>query len=241
MRSGLQSTSFRGYGRWVASSDWVRHVLTRPQEDPPGRVMSYSTGNTHLLSAILTRATGMSTWHFAQRFLASPLDISLPRWLRDPQGIYFGGNEMELIPRQMLAFGHLYLNGGRAGDTQVVPASWVRRSVLGRTRSRWSGRSYGYGWWIRTFGRQRVFYAWGYGGQFIFVAPELRLVVVTTSSADPRGRNGSHNRAIYGLLERYLLPAATVGTSEYNQASRVRDVWRSREPRNVPAESASRA
>ncbi len=211
MRSGLQSTSFRGYGAWVASGDWVRHVLSRPLEHAPGSVMSYSTGNTHLLSAILTRVNRMSTWQFAERFLASPLGMDLPRWLQDPQGIYFGGNEMQLTARQMLEFGHLYLNGGRANDRQVVPASWVRRSTIARTRSRWSGGAYGYGWWIRTIGARRLFYAWGYGGQFIFVVPELRLTVVATSSADPEGRSGRHLRAIYALLEHYLLPATRAG------------------------------
>ncbi|MFW5926374.1 MAG: serine hydrolase domain-containing protein, partial [Myxococcota bacterium] len=56
MRSGLERTSGRGYGRWVATSNWVRHAIRQPMTDPPGDRMMYSTGNTHLLSAILTRA-----------------------------------------------------------------------------------------------------------------------------------------------------------------------------------------
>ena len=209
MRSGLESTSFRNYGEWVLSRNWVRHVLTRPMEADPGTVRRYSTGNTHLLSAILTKATGMSTWEFAQRMLAEPLGFSLARWPHDPQGIYFGGNDMLLTPLQMLTFGSLYLNRGRIDDAQVVSAQWVDKSVVTRTRSR-RGRGYGYSWWIRYAGGYKVFYAWGYGGQFIFVVPDLDLVVVTSSSVE--GRSSRHLRAIYRILDDYLVQAAQTGT-----------------------------
>ena len=207
MRSGLESTSNRNYGRWVQSRNWVGHALTRPMADEPRGRMIYSTGNSHLLSALLTESTAMSTLDFARRYLADPLGIRIRPWMRDPQGIYFGGNEMYLTPRAMLEIGELYLNRGRVGDQQVVSAAWIRESLKPRTQSRWSGNEYGYGWWIRTLAGYRVYYAWGYGGQFIFVVPDLDLVVVVTSSALPgRGRRG-HRQAIYDLMEQDLLPA----------------------------------
>ena len=105
MRSGLESTSRGIRWKWVRSSNWVRYTLTRPLEEPPGTSMEYSTGNSHLLSAILTKATKRSTWQLragsagqAARIHARALDAG-------SQGIYFGGNEMMLTPRQMLAFG----------------------------------------------------------------------------------------------------------------------------------------
>jgi len=61
MRSGLESTSFENYGSWVTSGNWVRDALRRPLVAEPGGSMIYSTGSTHLLSAILTRRTGTST------------------------------------------------------------------------------------------------------------------------------------------------------------------------------------
>ena len=122
MRSGLESTSGRNYGAWVHSSNWVRFVLRRPLIDDPGTRVEYSTGSSHLLSAIITKAAGKSTWQFAQEELAKPLGFSLPRWTQDPQGIYFGGNEMSMTPRQMIAFGELYLNDGTAGDRRIAAA-----------------------------------------------------------------------------------------------------------------------
>ena len=162
MQSGLETTSNRNYGAWVMSSDWVDFALRQPLELPPGLVMEYSTGNTHLLSAILTRATGMSTLEFAREALSEPLGFRLASWPRDPQGIFFGGNDMEMTPRQMLEFGELYLNDGRANGTQIVPADWVAASLRPLAKStRENNRSYGYGWWIRDMAGHRTPYAWG--------------------------------------------------------------------------------
>ena len=207
MRSGIETTSNRNYGRWVQSANWVRHILQRPMVDEPGGRMIYSTGTSHLLSAIVTKASGSSTLEYARRHLAAPLGIGLGAWVRDPQGIYLGGNEMHMTPRDMVKIGEVYLNDGRRGDRQIVSANWVRESIKPRTTSEWSGRSYGYGWWIRTLGTQRVFYAWGYGGQFIFVIPDLRTVVVTTSVVEAGSERREHLGGIYDLVERQVIGA----------------------------------
>src|SRR5581483_6193535 len=142
MRSGLQPASGRNYGAWVQSPNWVRYLLQRPLVSTPGEEMQYSTGNTHLLSAILTKATGKDTWTLAQEVLGTPLGITLARWPRDPQGIYFGGNDMVMTPRQMVRFGELYANRGLAGGRQIVPASWIDASFVSRGRSPISGQLY---------------------------------------------------------------------------------------------------
>ena len=211
MRAGLQSTSFGGYGAWVSSRNWVRDALRRPMVEAPGHLggpMIYSTGTSHLVSAALTRATGMSTLAWARRTLGAPLGIRIPAWAADPQGVYFGGNEMHLTPRDMGKFGLLYLNRGRAPDgTQVVPAAWVDSSWVPRTRSGWSDNLYGYGWWTRTSMGHRVHYAWGYGGQFVFVVPSLDLVVVTTSLSNTDRERGHLDR-VYALLDEIVMLAA---------------------------------
>src|SRR3546814_6471533 len=92
--------------------------------------MRYSTGNSHLLSAILTRASGHSTLELAREWLAPLKDFAIADWLRGPQGIYLGGNQMAMSPRSMLAFGELYRNRGRAGSRQVIPRSEEHTSEL---------------------------------------------------------------------------------------------------------------
>jgi CubicO group peptidase (beta-lactamase class C family) len=208
MRAGLEATSGRDYGRWVLSGNWVRHALQQPFEDEPGGRMVYSTGSSHLLSAILTRVSGMSTLEFARRHLGKPLGITIPAWTRDPQGIYLGGNEMHLRSRDLLKIGELVLNEGRAGNRQVVSEQWLRESAVPRTVSRFSGtRAYGYGWWLRELADYDVVYAWGYGGQFAFVIPDLRAVVVTTSVSDPGSERRDHLDGIYDLVEETVIPA----------------------------------
>jgi CubicO group peptidase (beta-lactamase class C family) len=205
MRAGLESTSFDSYGRWVTSANWVRAALARPIVADRGGPMIYSTGNTHLLSAVLTKATQMSTWAYARRKLGGPLGIDIPRWPRDPQGIYFGGNDMRLTPRAMVAIGELYRNGGRVGRRQIVPEWWVDSSLVVRTHSPFNGHGYGWGWWIRDAVDYRVHFAWGYGGQFIFIVPALRATVVMTSDAEGR-REWGHLDALHDVLDTYVIP-----------------------------------
>jgi CubicO group peptidase (beta-lactamase class C family) len=206
MRSGLESTSGPQYGAWVRSRNWVREALARPLVSEPGTSMEYSTGTSHILSAILTKAARKTTHAFATEALARPLGIQLSRWPRDPQGIYFGGNEMLLTPRQMIAFGELYLNRGRAKGRQIVPEAWVDTSCDGRGRSRFNpDQLYGYGWWIRDFAGAEACFAWGYGGQYILVFPDRQLVVVTTSSTDAGEERRGHRRAVFNLIETHIL------------------------------------
>src|SRR5690606_5418339 len=101
MRAGLERTSGPNYVRWVASADWVRYVLSRPFVDRPGGRMLYSTGSYHLLSAVLTMVSGESLLALARGWLGEPLGIEIPPWTRDPQGLYFGGNDMALTPRAL--------------------------------------------------------------------------------------------------------------------------------------------
>jgi CubicO group peptidase (beta-lactamase class C family) len=220
MRPGLEGTSGRDYGAWVTSRNWVRYALARPMFASPGDEMEYSTGNTHLLSAILTSATRSTTWQFANETLAKPLGFALAPWPRDPQGIYFGGNDMLMTPRQMLAFGELYLRDGRVGERQVLPAAWIARSCDGRERNRRPGnpafdpnggidpmrdRRYGYGWWVHEIGDYEACFAWGYGGQYIFVLDALDLVLVTTSSPDVSDERRGHRRTVFEILERLVV------------------------------------
>ena len=206
MRSGLETTSNRNYGRWVQSRNWVAHALSRPFVGKPGGQMIYSTGSTHLLSAIITRATGMTTREFGQRYLARPLGVSLPAWPQDPQGIYFGGNDMLLTPRAMVKVGELYLDGGSIDGFEVVSSRWIRESWIPRTVSRYSRRQYGYGWWMRVLNGFPTYYAWGYGGQFIYVIPDLDAVIVVTSSPNPGDGRREHRRQLNDVIEDQLVP-----------------------------------
>jgi CubicO group peptidase (beta-lactamase class C family) len=206
MRSGLTDTN-QAYGAWVRSANWVHYLLAHSLQYPPGSQMDYNTGNTHLLSAILTKVTGSDTWTFAQRALATPLGITIPKWPQDPQGIYFGGNDMLLTPRQMVKFGELYLHHGREAGRQIVPASWVEASFMPHSQSQRSGKLYGYGWWIEEMAGQQVTFAWGFGGQYIFVIQSLDAVVVTTASENPSADRRDFRLGLFDMIEEKVIGA----------------------------------
>jgi CubicO group peptidase (beta-lactamase class C family) len=208
MRAGLERTSGPNYGRWVTSRDWVRFALSRPFVDEPGGRMLYSTGSSHLLSAVLTRASGRSTLELARAWLGEPLGIAIPPWQRDPQGIYFGGNNMALSPRALLRLGEAYRQGGLFQGRRVLPESWIGTSWTPQVRSPFTGDWYGYGWFISRARGHPVHYGWGYGGQMLYVVPSLGLTVVMTSDPDhPSGRDG-YVELLHGLLADGIIPAA---------------------------------
>jgi len=221
MQSGLERTSGRNYGAWVNSSNWVRYALSRPMVDEPGGRMLYSTGNSHLLSAILTRAAKRSTFELARDWLGEPLNITIPPWTRDPQGIYLGGNEMAMSPRALLRFGEMYRQSGTVDGKRIVSEQWIQESWTPRTASPFTGDSYGYGWFIRHVHGHPVYYAWGYGGQMLYVVPSLALTVVMTSDPTEPSRQDGHLRDLHSLLTDGIIPAvdpnarASISQSEH--------------------------
>ncbi|MEO3385213.1 serine hydrolase [Mesorhizobium sp. CAU 1741] len=196
MQAGLGRTSGPNYGRWIASSNWVREALAMPFDDDPGGRMLYSTGSTHLLSAILTRVSGRPMLELANDWFDPLEGFRIGGWHRDPQGIYMGGNQMAMSPRSLLAFGELYRRGGVTPDgTRLIPTDWIEQSWQPRTSSPFNGYRYGYGWFMHGIGGRDVHFAWGHGGQMLYIVPELKLTVAMTSDENQRSAaNGYRNR-----------------------------------------------
>ena len=158
--------------------------------------MQYSTASSHLVSAILTRVSQRSTMALARDWLGDVPGFRIAGWQRDPQGIYLGGNEMAMTPRSLLAFGELYRRGGlSASGERLLSEDWIEASWTPRTRSRYTGHGYGYGWFIDRMAGRDLRYGWGYGGQMIYVFPATRdrpaSAIAMTSDPDlPSARTG---------------------------------------------------
>ena len=209
MQAGLESTSFGNYGRWVTSDDWVAHALNRPLVRDPGDGMIYSTGTTHILAALLTKALDEPLRRYAQRRLFAPLGIQMGNWQQDPDGVYFGGNNLALSPQGLLRFGQLYLNGGRWNGQQILPQWWVRASWQPYVDQSYRGFKYGLLWWLEDFGGVSTVFAWGYGGQLLLLAPEWNLIAVMTSSLSPSSPLGDHSGRLFRFWEERVAPAGT--------------------------------
>ncbi|MGO3739200.1 MAG: serine hydrolase domain-containing protein [Marinomonas foliarum] len=191
MQAGLERTSGRYYGRWVASDNWVQTVLSRPFIDEVGGDMQYSTGNTHLLSAIIMRQSGENTYQLANKWFKGT-GVWVQSWEADPQGVPMGGNQVGMTPASLLAFGELYRRGGvTEKGKRILSKKWIEESWQPRTESRFHRGLYGYGWFIQTFANVQGYYGWGYGGQMIYVFPTLDLTIAITSDEYlPSGKTG---------------------------------------------------
>jgi CubicO group peptidase (beta-lactamase class C family) len=190
MRSGLDiGEGGTNSNLYTQTSNWINVTLSLPMVANPGDQFRYSSMNTHLLSAILTRATGLNTYQFAEANLLAPLAISLRYWDRDPQGIFFGGTGAIFCTRDMARLGYLMLQQGSVGGQQILSSSWIQQSrephnLQNTTWSSFGAVNYGYQWWMNNGSTDSLFFAAGYGGQFIFVAPNQNMVIAATAEAN---------------------------------------------------------
>jgi CubicO group peptidase (beta-lactamase class C family) len=191
MRAGLEWNEF-GYGytdprnpvrEMHASLDWLKFVLDLPMAWWPGTHYNYSTGYTTLLAGVLRNTTGMEASEYAALHLFGPLGIAAWDWNHSPRGLTDTGGGLSLRPRDMAKFGQLFLQQGLWRGAPVVPADWVALSTMAHVDL---GGGWGYGYqWRRmpgTPGDNSSFpFAWGWGGQFVFVVPAVDMVVVSTA------------------------------------------------------------
>ncbi len=194
------------------SPDWIKSTIGLPLLSSPGEKFRYSTFQTHLLSAILTKASGKSSKELANEYLLRPMGITLDDWLQDPQGYYFGGSDMYFTPREMAAFGYLYLLRGNINNRQIVPVAWTDSSFVKTWKNdapEWGvlkDYNYGYLWWLGKINNYQMHWALGFGGQTILIFPEMSLIVVTTAGYDI-GWNVDQERPILELVSKYILPS----------------------------------
>ncbi|NMB82996.1 MAG: serine hydrolase [Ignavibacteria bacterium] len=214
MRAGFKGDQ-EFYFTFTNSSDWVKTILSSQLSFDPGSRMQYSTAGTHLLSALLTSACGKSTFDFAKENFFGPCGVDVRNWLKDPQGNYFGGNDIYLTTRDMAVLGLIYMNNGMLDGKRIVPQDWVAKSLVtysGSSIIPWGNLNkvgYGYLWWLGEVNGYKIFSAIGFGGQFIFCVPSLNLIIAIQSfpnsdwtTADQQERN------ILNIIANYFLPAA---------------------------------
>jgi CubicO group peptidase (beta-lactamase class C family) len=171
-------------GRMYMQDDWVKFLLSVPMIYAPGTVSRYCSGAVTVLGTIIASRSGKKLEDFAEVNLQRPLNMSPVRWLHSPLGVTNASSTIQPRPRDAAKLGSLMLNGGRWNGAQVVPQAWMERAAQKVTIV--YGESYGWMWWKADFAvrgtMQPVVFASGNGGNFIFVVPAERLVVVITSS-----------------------------------------------------------
>jgi CubicO group peptidase (beta-lactamase class C family) len=160
-----------------------RYVLDRPLAAEPGTRWNYSGGDVALISAIIQKASGQRLEDFARKVLFEPLGIVDFEWSNMGNGDAAAASGLRLRPRDMAKLGELVLRGGTWNGKSIVPAEWLRESMMPRFPA-YIGH-YGYLWWIdsASVGQTTVEFveAYGLGGQRIIIIPTLDMVVVITT------------------------------------------------------------
>ena len=193
--------------------DWIKYILDLLGKGQAGK-FQYSTAGVHLLSAIITRATGMCAREFANKHLFIPLGIkeipdhemksfqlddvfgkNVTGWIKDPQGNTTGGWGLTITPRDMARFGFLYLNEGFWNNKQIISKKWIEESIA------LNSNNYGYQWWLRKEYDLFAYSALGSGGNVICCIPEKDLVVAITSKIVSKPRDP------WVLFDKYIIPA----------------------------------
>ena len=184
-------------------------MFNLPMRDNPGFVFNYNSGASHILSELIRRVTGMNALEFAQRRLFSPLGIRNVNWLSDPIGIMFGFAGLSLTARDLAKLGLLYARHGMWNKAQILTPDYVLAS-----RTSWSSggfpedADYGYHWWVLPSESLPAFFAAGYGGQYLWIVPNLDLIVVTTAEGWlPPALIQDHRF----LITDFVIPAALTG------------------------------
>ncbi|GGK40265.1 serine hydrolase [Pilimelia terevasa] len=201
MTSGLEWEEDETEYTVARSRNWVASILSRPRS---GTRFNYSTGNTHVLSAMLKAVTGKSTCEFAAETVLGGLEIAPERWARDPQQVSAGGFNVYLTARELTRFGQLYLDNGMYRGKRVLPAATVTqaRTITDRRQA------YSAGWWVTDVGGVQVQSAWGWGGQYVCVIPAKGLVVTATQDTSHYDGAPAQDIDINQFLRQYVLPAA---------------------------------
>lgn len=218
----LNKGKYEPLDRLRRQRDWVGYILNLLGGRGQSGRFQYSTASTHLLSAIITRTTGMSARQFANERLFRPLGMNvipdqemksftiddvfgedLTGWIKDPAGNSTGGWGLTITLRDMARFGLLYLNRGLWDNQQIISENWVAESITTHSQTEINQTTYKYGylWWLREENGTFLHLAIGDGGNLICCLPQKDLVVAITAKLVRKPQD------YWPLFEKCILPA----------------------------------
>lgn len=173
---------FEGTARLLLSTDLPGYLADhRELAFEPGSRVEYRSVDTQLLSMILTRVTGRPLAQLVSQQLWTPLAAEAgASWNLDREGgIEKGFCCLNATARDFARIGQLVLDGGRAQGAQVVPAEWIQR-ISTPSPLDLAGWGYSAQWWHAP-SSDGDFTAIGVYGQYIYVDPDARTVIVKLS------------------------------------------------------------
>jgi CubicO group peptidase (beta-lactamase class C family) len=158
-----------------------------PAAAPPGTINTYSTGETQVAGEIVRGATGqwLADYLSERIWQRAGMEHAARWWLDAPTGIEIGGSGLSATLRDFGRFGLFILEEGIVGTDTILPVGWVREATTPKVLSTGTPLEYGYLWWTASSDvarRDRAFTAQGIHGQFLYVNPRERVVIVQLSA-----------------------------------------------------------
>lgn len=207
MQGGFDYTENSQLSRAMGfSSDPVKFMLDLPFEEYPGDTFNYSSGETYVFGAALSKLIDSSLKDFADINLFNPLSLKITKWDTDVLNRNLAGSELFMKPNDMLKFGSLILHKGKIENRQIVSEKWIEESTAEQVKlDSWdvlpNANGYGYYWWRRKTNGHQAFLAVGYGGQIICIIPDLRMIIVTTCFLGEKNRGRIELKKLHGFID----------------------------------------
>ncbi|MBE6928717.1 MAG: serine hydrolase [Ruminococcaceae bacterium] len=186
--------------------DWAKSFFDAEPSHLPGKIFSYDTTATVMLSIIIKRVTGVEFTEYLRDRFFEPAGMNTDIWcVETPCGHEWGGSGVECTPRDLMKFALVFLNGGKLNGKQIVPEDYARAAVSRQIDNSFTAGSaehtFGYGY---QFWRHR--YGWscrGMGSQLAIAFPDQDFICITTgdTQAVPAGCGN-----IYDALYAEILP-----------------------------------
>lgn len=167
------------YGKHLA--DLVIGLQVKKQ---PGKIFEYQSCNTQLLALIIEKASGKSVSEYASEKLWKPLGAEHPAFwsVDDKSGVEKAYCCFNSTALDFARIGQMVLDSGQFNNQQIVSKSYISQATTPalflKGEDGDSCYYYGFQFWIVSYHGQKIVYARGILGQYIFIIPSMNAVVV---------------------------------------------------------------
>lgn len=179
----------------MRTNDWVAHLADIDMKSVPGMSFQYKEWDVMLLSAVIGRAIGGTSYDIAKEYLYHPLNINSGIWPQSPCGFSYtvmkGEEASDLSARDLAKIGMLMLNNGKFNGNQIISSEYIQQAVNASSYSKalidlsLANEEYGFLWWLHPSG----YSARGFGGQELNIIPEKGLITVIQATPTPSSKS----------------------------------------------------
>lgn len=195
MASGInfnEDTDMSGFSmRTLMGKPAMKVISKYGIQEEPYTYRRYLSINTEILGQVIKNATGRSLAEYMEEKLWKKIGAAHDAYWTLSNGTELAMGGLSVSLRDYARFARLYLNEGSYEGKQILEKRWIQDSMdisaayskPGANYDAYNAIGYGYQWWIPE-GDKGEFMAIGVYGQWIYVNPTNRVIIVKLS-ADP--------------------------------------------------------